>query len=109
MELSSFRQTQPLPLDSAPLNGAADRMAKQKQDMVEPQEPKPVPTVEEARAAAAAAEAAWRQSAMVAQFSSDPTSAAAALLLASQAAARSAQAQIVYAEARAQIKVAKVS
>lgn len=67
----------------------------------------PSPTVDEARAAADAAESAWRQTVQIARLSADPNTAAAALMLASQAASKSAQAQTVYAEARARVTSTK--
>jgi hypothetical protein len=68
---------------------------------------KQTPSIEEACATVDAAESAWRQAALQAQLASDPNTAAAALMMASQAASKSAQAQTVYAEARAKVSAGK--
>ncbi len=65
---------------------------------------KQTPSIEEA---CATVDAAGRQAALQAQLASDPNTAAAALMMASQAASKSAQAQTVYAEARAKVSAGK--
>ncbi len=92
MEFSRFPQPTPV---------VAERPASP--DPIATPAKEPSPTVEEARAAADAAESAWRQTVQLARLSADPNTAAAALMFASQAAAKSAQAETVYAEARAKV------